>query len=241
MTLMELLVALALTAFLLLGLIQIVSAAGAATRLQDEQGHIQDASRYAIDILAAAVRQAGYSPEPWNDAYEIAGLAEGTVDAVSSSSDRLAVRSWSDLNCFDNRNPVTDAEGNPRFFLRESTFDLNGSRNLTHHCRYGPSPSELIVQIRRQGLIPGVEAFQLLFAEDGDGDGTVERWVNAGQWGDPRRILGVKIGLLLASDKAVDGGAIEEFSVLDARVKRPADGKLRRLVQFTTSIRGRTG
>ena len=241
MSLVELLLALALTTFLLVGLIQIVSAAGSTARLQDNQGQMQDRARYAVELLAGAVRQSGFNPEPWNDAYELQGLAEDTLDAVSPASDRLAIRSWSDLNCFNNRNPETDPEGNPRFYIRESTFDLNGSRNLTHLCRYGPSLAQLTTQIRRQGLIPGVESFQLLFGEDADSDGNIEKWVTAGQWGDPQRVLGIKIGLLLVSDDVVADPAANRYDVLDISINKQPDGKLRRVVQLTAAIRGRNG
>jgi type IV pilus assembly protein PilW len=241
MTLIELTVAMALTAFLLLGLIQIVSAAGAAVRLQDDQAQIQDRARHAIETLAGAIRQAGFSPKPWNDVYDIPALTGDTLDSVSASSDRLAIRGWSDLNCFDNRNPVEDSDAHPLFYIRESIFDLNGSDNLTHLCRYGPSASELVTQIRRQGLIPGVESFQVLFGEDSNGDGHIDRWVRAGQWADQRQILGARVGLLLAGDATVAEAVVKEYFILESLLAAPADRALRQVIQFSTAIRGRTG
>jgi len=241
MTLLELLVAMALSAFLILGLIQIVAAASASTSLQENQAQIQENARRAMNTLSSAIRQAGFSPEPWSDSYPAPDLAEDNVDAVSSTSDRLALRSWSDLNCFDNRNPVEDALGNAEFFIRETVFDLNSSNNLTHQCRYGPTLSELTTQIRRQGFIPGVESFQVLYGEDPDQDGGIERWVRAGRWGDPNRILGVKIGLLLSGEDAVARPEAKDYAVLDTEIRKRADGKLRRVFQFTAAIRGRAG
>jgi len=241
MTLLELLIAMALSSLLLLGLVQIVAAASTASRLQDNQGQLEDTSRYAIELLGGAVRQATFNPQPWNDSYDSPGLTENTIDAIAQGSDRLTVRSWSDLNCFNNRNPATDSEGTPLFYIRESTFDLSSSNNLAHSCSYGPSPEELSIQIRRQGLITGVESFQLLFGEDANHDGQIERWVNAGQWLDRQQVLGVRFGMLLAADEAVTDYTIKEYMVLDSRVRPRNDGKLRRLVQFTIAIRGRTG
>ncbi len=68
-TLLELLLATALAALLILGLVQIVSATSAAGSLQRNQAQIQDHARFAIAILSRAIRQAGYRPEPWNGAY----------------------------------------------------------------------------------------------------------------------------------------------------------------------------
>jgi type IV pilus assembly protein PilW len=240
MTILELAVTMALSSLLILGLIQIVSAATASNRLQENQAQIQENARMAMNTLSAAIRQAGFSPEPWNDLYTVAGLADNSLDAVSTNSDRLSIRSWSDLNCFNNRNPVIDSSGNSLFFIRESVFDLSGGNNLTHLCRYGPSLSDFTTQIRRQGFIPGVESFQVLYGEDPDRDGGIERWVRAGRWDDPGRILGVKIGLLLSGNDAVTRPETKDYSVLDTEIRKRADGKLRRVFQFTTAIRSRT-
>ena len=243
-TLVELLLAVALAALLILGLVQIVAAASAAGGLQRNQAQIQDHARFATAILSRAVRQAGYRPEPWNEAFAEEALTVESANAVSASSDRLAVRGWSDLNCFDNRNPDLDAAGEPRFYVRESVFDLSGGHNLTLLCRYGPSATELTTQIRRQGVVKGVESFQALYGEDADLDGNIERWVRAGQWSDARRVLGVRIGLLLASADAVADPQAqpdpETLKVLDTTTAAPADGRLRQVVDFTVALRGRT-
>ena len=88
-----------------------------------------------------------------------------------------------------------------------------------------------------------VESFQVLYGEDADLDGNIERWVAAGQWSDPQHVLGIRIGLLLASENAVaDQQTIppaEPLRILDATVTPPADGKLRRVVEFAVALRGR--
>ena len=241
MTLMELLIAMALTSLLLLGLVQVVAAAGSAARFQNNQGQLAENSRYAIELLRGTVRQAVFSPLPWDDGADTPGITESTMDAAAHGSDRLVIRSWSDLNCFNNRNPVQNAEGAPRFFLRESTFDLTGSKNLAHGCKYGPSADDMTTQIQRQGIISGVDSFQLLFGEDADGDGDIERWVKAGQWLDRDHILAVRVGILLASEEAVAEHGAAEYMVLDTQFRPRARGKLMRLVQFTTAIKGKTG
>jgi len=237
LTLLELLLALALTALLVLGLVQIVASTSAAGSLQRNQAQILDHARFAYETIARAIRQAGYRPEPWSTDYDPGAIAAQTLDGVSATGDRLAVRSWSDLNCFDNRNPDLDSAGHPRYYLRETIFDLTHSKHLARECRYGPNASELVTQVPRQGLVPGVESFQLLYGEDSDEDGNIERWVRAGQWSDPRRVLGVRIGLLLASEDVVAESQARTFEVLDVVTTRPADGRLRRLFDFAVAIR----
>ena len=240
MTLVELLVATAVAAVLVLGLVTIASATSAASQLQRNEAQLQDNVRYAANLLSRAVRQAGFSPAPWDEAFRREALTAESANGGPGSGDRLAVRTWSDRNCFENRNPDLDDAGQPLFYLRESVFDLTGSKNLAHECRYGPTPADLTIQIRRQGVVPGIESFQVLYGEDEDGDGAIERWVTAGAWGDPALVLGIRIGLLAVSEDAVGEPAAHDYEVLDVTESRPADGRLRRVFQFAAAIRGRT-
>lgn len=241
MTLVELLIAMALASLLALGLVQIASAASAADRLQRNQAEVLERARFALGNLARAIRQAGFRPEPWNPAFAADALADDNVDAVAPAGDRLSLRAWSDRNCFDNLNPDRDGAGRPRFYLRVQVFEVNASGQLAHTCRYGPAMDALTTQIRRQGLLPGVETLQVLYGHDGDGDGSADSWARAGQWSDPRRVLGVRIGLLLAGDDVVVEPGEATYDVLGDPVRTPADGRLRRLFDFTVAIRGRTG
>ena len=192
-------------------------------------------------MITRFVRETGFSPEPWNPGHQLSGLADGNADSVGSGSDRLAVRSWSDLNCFDNRNPDLGASGQPAFYIREAQFDLNSGNGLTWQCRYGPSEAGMVTQIRRQGFVQNVESFQVLFGEDTDGDGAIDRWVQAGQWETPDQVLGMRFGLLLASEDRVAEQHSPGFQVLDKALEKQADGRLRRVFEFAAAIRSRTG
>lgn len=240
LTLVELLVALALTAFLVLGLVQMVSAATAADALQRNQAQILDRARFALGTLGRAVREAGYRPQPWSDVYEIDMLTDDTLDGASPRGDRLAVRAWSDRNCFDNRNPDTDGDGRPLFYLRESVFEPLAAGGLAHSCRYGPDAASLTTQIRRQGLVEGVESLQVLFGEDSDADGNIDTWVPAGHWADDRRVLGVRVGLLLAGEDAVTGAGVVDRTILGEPWRTAGDGRLRAVFESAFAIRGNT-
>ncbi|MEE8496583.1 MAG: PilW family protein [Xanthomonadales bacterium] len=241
MLLAELLLAVLLSAFLVLGLVQIVAAARSSFRLQENEAEVQENGRHAIATLGVLIHQAGFSPQPWNESFKSQALTSDTRDRVSSRSDRLALRSWSALNCFDNRNPIEDESGEPAFFIRESVFDLNSRRDLTHTCRYGPTVAEFITQIRRQGFIRNVESFQVLYGEDRDHDGSIDRWVRGGQWSDEKQVLGVRLGLLLGSSDVVVEQVAQDFSILDFQHRTRADGRLHRLLEFTVAIKGRSG
>jgi len=241
MALIELVIALALTALLVMGLVQIAAAASASTQLQRNQAQLQENARLAVNVISRAVHRTGFNPRPWSPQFPPTGLAETSMDNVSVAGDRLVVRDWSNLNCFDNRNPDQDASGNPLFYIRESAFDISSGESLTRQCRYGPSLTELTTQVRREGFINNIESFQVLYGLDSDQDGNVETWVRAGEWEDSRHVLGLRIGLLLSSEEAVVEAVSRSYSVLDATIVKSADGKLRRMSEFTAAIRGRTG
>jgi type IV pilus assembly protein PilW len=241
MALMELVIALTLSALLVLGLVQIAAAASSSTQLQRNQAQVQENARLAFNTLSRVIHRAGFNPQPWNPQFPPMGLAETSQDHVSAAGDRLVVRDWSDLNCFDNRNPDQDTSGNPLFYVREIVLDVNSDKSLTHQCRYGPSLTKLTTQVRRQGFINNIESFQVLYGQDSDRDGNIETWVKAGGWDDIRYILGLRVGLLLSSPDAVVEPVSRRYEVLDSTVERRADGKLRRVSEFVLAIRGRAG
>ena len=241
LTLIELILAMAISTLLVLGLIQIVSATTASVLLQENQAQVQERSRLALKTLTGAIQTSGFNPEPWEEKYSVTGLGEETADNISKTSDRLALHTWTDLNCFNNRNPAQDSMGNSLYYFRESIFDLNTDNHLALLCRYGPSKTELTTQIRRQGLVPGIESFQVLYGQDSDQDGNIESWVRAGQWTDSSHVLGVKIGLLVSGDDAVMESETSVYRILETHVTKAADGRLRKIVQFAAAFRGWAG
>jgi type IV pilus assembly protein PilW len=240
-SLLELLMAMLIGAILLIGLAQVVAAARSSFLLQESMAELQEGGRFAIDNLAAVLRHAAYTPEPWQGAGEPVGLTSETRDAVSSKGDRLAMHTWSERNCYGGDNTVTDANGRPRFYLMESILTLSSSGNLAFTCRYGPSASAFVTQVLNQGLLENLEALQALYAEDLDNDGQADRWVKGGQWLDQSRISGLQIAVLIRSDQVVTDGASRSYTVLDKVINAPADGKLRRVFTYSQALRGRSG
>jgi type IV pilus assembly protein PilW len=238
-SLVELLIASALGTVLLLGMVQLAATTSATSQTQESHALLQERAVFAMHMLAEHVRQAGYRPQPWNADSEIQAITVASADTVSTHGDRLAIQSLSELNCFSVRNPDLDSDGRPLFYRLESTFDLNGSGNLTYRCRYGPGPGAMVEQIRRQGQVPGVDSFQVLYGEDSNADGTVDHWSRAGEWQNQEKILGLRIGLLLRGELPTQSPATSVYSVLDHSFIAPADGKPRRLYQLTAALRGR--
>jgi len=236
LSLIELLLAMLIGAILLTGLIQIAASARSSFLLQEAIAEVQESGRYVVDSLGDILRQTVFSPQPWLASATAIGLTAETVDSVSAHGDRLAIRTWSERNCFGNPNPVLDSDGRPEFFLKEVILELNGSGNLAHTCRYGPGTEALVNQILRQGLVQNVEAFQVLYAEDLDGDETPDRWVVGGDWEAPEAVLGFNLAVLIRSSQPVAEPVSRVVNVLDHVVSTPADGRLRELVTYAQSL-----
>ena len=241
MSLLELLVAMLIGAILLIGLVQIVAGARSSFRLQEGLAELQESGRFAIDSLGNVLRQSAFAPEPWSDAADPVGFTPETTDALSSKGDRLAIRTWSEHNCFGAANTATDASGHPRFYLMESILTLSSSGNLAYTCRYGPTAKQFVTQILSQGLLENLEALQALYAEDLDNDGQADRWVKGGQWLDQARVLGLQIAVLVRSDQIVTEGTSRSYTLLDKVINAPADGRLRRVFTYSQAFRGRSG
>ena len=240
MSLVELLIGMLLATILLTGLVQIAASARNMFRLHEGIAELQESGRFALDSIGTVLRQAAYTPEPWNEALPPVGLTADTADNVSGRGDRLAIRTWSDRNCLDNPNPVLDAQGLPRFYLRESILELNADANLTHTCRYGPASNQFVNQLQRQGLVQNAEALEIRYAEDTNADGHADRWVAGGQWAEERGVVAIQLGLLLASNDPVTEPASRSFDVLDRLFTAPADGRLRKVWTHTLVLRGRS-
>ena len=235
----ELLVAGLVSAFLVLGLVQMAAASSRGLQLIESISQTQQGGRFAVQQMQRAVMAAGFNPQPWTHSVPEPGLLAATEDGGSGESDKLAVHQVSDRNCFENLNPVQDASGQAAFYVRESTFERSGTGNLAHTCFYGPEGGTLIRQINRQGIAEGVESFQLLFAEDTNGDRLADRRVRAGHWSDPNNVLGIDVAMLVASNDAGGDRAAQTFTILDQSMSSPADGRIRRVWSFSIPLGSR--
>ena len=238
-TLVELMIALAIGAILTTGILRVVQAASAGFRVQQGIGALQETARFSLGMMRRDIAQAGFRPEPWLPDNDLQALGAGTADDVTPHSDRISTRRLSSHNCFDNDNPVLDSDGLPKYYLRETTYSADITGKLWQTCRYGPDDGELVTQINHLGLVENIEAFQLLFAEDLDGDGSANRWVRAGQWQDKAGVLAVQLAILTAGAEPLTQPSVQSFRVLDQQIQAGADGRLRAVFQTTVAIQGR--
>lgn len=238
-TLMEVMIGVFLSTLLLSGIVQLMGGSVSAYRLQLSQSQLEESARYARDVLMTHITQAGFQPEPWQNQSGLQALTDETLDGGSSAADQLGLQRWSQYNCYGNENPVTDADGQPVFYLLQTRFKVNSANNLAITCRYGPDIFNLKTQMNNFGLIEDVESLQVLYAEDRNGDEIADGWVKAQTWSQESNIRAIKVALLLSTRQAFDQTISTEITLLDESITTPADGHLRRIKSWTSAIRGR--
>ena len=238
-TLMEVMLGVFLSTLLMSGIVQLMLGSVSAYRLQLSQGQLEESARFARDVLIAHISQAGYQPEPWQDAPEFVAVTNESKDGGLMPGDQLGLQRWSNRNCYGDENPVTNAEGQPEFHLIQTRFHVNSSNNLAMTCRYGPEASSLLTQINNYGLVEDVESMQVLYAEDRDGDKISDSWVTGQAWLHESNIRSIKIALLLSGRQPFRQATSEDITLLDTSISTPADGHLRRVSLLTSAIRGR--
>lgn len=238
-TLMEVMIAIFLSTLLMSGIVQLMGGSVSAYRLQLSQGQLEESGRYARDVLITHISQAGYHPKPWQNQPELPALTGETLDGSIVPGDQLGLQRWSRRNCYGNENPVKDGDGRPAFHLLQARFRVNNSNNLAITCRFGPDASSLTTQINNYGLVEDVEAMQVLFAEDRDGDRVADSWVTGQAWQQEGNIRAIKVALLLSTRQPFSQTDSEQLTLLDQTLSAPADGHLRKVSLLTSAIRSR--
>lgn len=238
LTLVELSMALFCAAMLSAGAMHYASAASAGFRLQRDLSALQESARFALSLLGDEARQAGFAPLPLAASIS-PGALTGSTDGADGGPDTLALRRWSDRNCFDNENPVTDAAGRPRHYLRQTRFSIRNARELVLRCGYGPDADQLVTQVNNLGLAENVRTLQVLFAEDGDGDGLPDRWVRPGEWTDESAVLAARVALLTALPHTGPGAPAGQTVNVAGSAYPVEPGHLARVTETTVPLLGR--
>lgn len=242
-TLLELMIALALTAFLLLSIVQVFAAAKASYRTQDAISRVQESSRFVSQFLMFHMRHAGYVPVDVADSKSLDSvITADTADGGAGGNDVLSFAYFADNNCAEQPNPVVDAFGNPAFYVKQLRFSVDAADNLIMRCEYGrtQAPADLAVQINNAVVVEGVDTFQVLYGEDVDFDESVDRWVPANQWDDELRIIAAQFGLLLRSPEQATGVDRQTYNVLGTVVPAANDGLIRKPALGVSSFRNLT-
>lgn len=200
MTLVELMIALAIGALVVLGAGSLLGIANASYAAQLDAAAVDDGGRYALDLVARAVRQAGlrdwdtFDPaagiDPLQapritglDARSIAKTTSG-IDAplpdVANGSDVLALRYQGAGAAPDGDGSVVNCAGFPVHASEDGWSILYVAKNAEGEaelrCKYRGTTTW-----GADAVVAGVDTFQVLYAVDTDmpADGVANAYLNA--------------------------------------------------------------
>lgn len=236
-TLFELLLAMALGAGVIAGLLTLTHALGESIRQQQALAGLQSSARLALESLAAEIEGAGATDQPWLPGQRPA--VSGSLAATSGDADVLVLTRRNTRNCLGNDNPARDAAGQPLPWQMRSEFALRDGERLVRTCFYGPGPGAGTRQLNAATLVEGIEAFSVRFGEDRDDDGRVDEWIRAGSWTSEPGVLGVRLGVLIVGPHAIGVPSPGRIELLGDLIDVPDDGRPRLVLERTVPIRSR--
>ncbi len=249
MTLLEIMIALGIGAFLLAGVMQIYLGSHQTYRMQDNMSRMQENGRFAIEFIARDIRTADHK-QCFRDASS-GGEVFGLNDSGLNNSDRITV-----IQKDDECGAAANAFSAISFFIRNANGQPALYRVTLPTPTVGsPAPTTVVAATTAINsavaaaddnavLIEGIENIQILYGVDTDvidtaDYGTPNYYVAAETVGlDMDRVVSVRISLLVHS---IDNGLTSALSpyVFNGVSTTPTDRRLRRVFTSTIVLRNR--
>lgn len=240
-TLVEIMVALVISLFLVAGLIQVLISSRQVYRVQDGLARIQENGRFGMDFITRSIREAGYpaiSDKPAVNYGKFDGTAIRGEEGTSGTPDTITLSFDAGTDCLGNDTLTVSVPGGSvgravnQFFLEDGSLKCK-TFNPTDY------PSALTLR-QTQPLIDNVEDMQILYGIDRSGDQAANRYVNAtGVDNDWNNVVSVRVCLLVRSVE--DNLLNEKLSYQDCNgsSKTPTDRFVRRIFISTINLRNR--
>ena len=214
-TIVEMMVTLAISSFLILGAVTFFASAHKSNQVQAALSGLSVSGRFGLDQLTRDVRMTGYRDSNWTI---------GPLSNVLSAIDGLAV------------------DGGDTITLRfEGARDCNfvpavaGIVSNTYRVSNGG------MECNGQPVAAGIQEMQVYMGEDIDNDGVSNRWLAPGTAGlDLTRIVSIRVHLLVSTsgnDISLGNQAYYFNNALQPAVN---DGQIRREYSTTISLRNPT-
>ncbi len=245
-SLVEIMVALLLSLFLMGGVIQVYLSSKQTYRAQEGYSRLQENGRFALELLSRQIRMAGYKSSAWDQtetafppaspfgsAAQIVVGTEGGTTPSPSLSDSVTIRLQGSAD-----GTLQDCLGSTITTSTTIAFTLSSNRLM---CATTAQPTP-------QPIVDGVENMQILYGVDTDGDLYANKYRNANQVGASEwtSVVSIRIGLLLNTVQNVSTEAdTVTFNLLGTSVPAPATTDATRFMRrhsfiTTISLRNRT-
>lgn len=236
LTLVEILVALVISLFLVAGLLQLFISTRLSARVQENLSRVQENGRYTIDYISRFIRLAGYRSRftierglSFEGQFPGVQAIQGTNDDGPNNSDRITVAFEGEGAGQGDIRDCLNAQINDSVTASNALSINNGSLQ----CQSGAG-------VPAQTIVEDVENMQILYGENTDSDtlGVADRYIPANNVGRWDRVVSVRISLLLRTpeDNLVDS---PQPYIFNGATVTPSDRRQRRVFTTTITLRNR--
>ena len=262
-TLVELMIGLVISAFIMTALMQVIVSGGASYRFVGEFSRLQEDGMYALQFIGKSVRYAGFREISESvDGGEV-GLTElDTIFRGPSETDshrgahgmgsaEVVSQDMEGLVKVTNAKPATDFlilryQGHAGKNIYDCVGGIIRNDTVVIQMMYIRNDNVLVCGVREAGtdkiisfqpLVENVEDMQVLFGVDNNSNGVTEvnGYVNQGG----HNVVSVKVALLMSASVGATGVKNSSFRLLDKEPYSIADGKFRRVFLHTFALRNR--
>jgi len=233
-TIIELMITMAITSFLILGSVTFLVSARNSNQLQTALSDLNSSGRFGLDQISRDLRMSGYREEDWT-----AGALDTVITATNGTSDdggdsiSIVYEGYRDC-AFVSLGFMEDLDGDgigetPRPGLVTNTYQVVDGN----------------LQCNGQSITSGVEEMQVYFGEDTDANESPNRWIAPGTAGlNMERVVSVRIHLLARTTGNNDlSQGLQKYwfdNVYRNETDPVDDGQIRREYLVTVALRNPT-
>ncbi|MBI4755012.1 MAG: PilW family protein [Betaproteobacteria bacterium] len=226
MTLVELMIGLTLTLVLMVALVGLYVGSRQTYRVDDDNSRLQEAGRFAIELLGRNVRQAGFSDVPTQTSsrkVSFTGVPLTGQDGPAGASDTVTVSFDAPADCVGAATPAG---------IAVNRFSVNAQATALECTGNGGTS---------QALLDGVEDLQVRYGIDTDGDQSADRYVAdpAAAGGGHDRVISVQVCLRIRSPAEGVTDRPQTYTDCGGAVVTAPDRRLRRIFTATFNLRNR--
>ncbi|AMK78282.1 MULTISPECIES: PilW family protein [Methylomonas] len=232
MTLIEIMIALLIGAFLLTGIIQIFIGSRQSYRMQENMSRLQENGRFALEFLSHDIRMTGFwgCRNPTSPDIDIAGTNDNATngDSIDNGTDTITLK-----GTFTQTPTGTCGTA----VLSTDAYYTHASSTITYKV------NNSVLQQDTNGLnnpmVEGIENFQILFGADTNNDNSPDYYVAAGTTGlNMAQVVSIRISLLAATIE--DNLTSQPIPyTYNGATTTPTDRKIRRVFNATIAVRNR--
>ncbi len=245
-TLVELMIAMTIGLIILLVIGTIFTSNRQAFRMQEDNAHIQESGRFALEIIGRSIKQAGNAEIPFTG-FKVAftGVAITGTDGAAGTADTITVQYdgvAGDTSCSTTIDAAEVAAGRT---IIQNHFNLDAA-NAELQCEGtneatpgipGPSPIGDVI-------LENIEDLQIWYGIDTTGDQSANQYITApATFADPlwEQVVTTRVCVLIRSEKTnvVVSTTGTYLDCNGVAIAVPADGRLRRAFTGTFNLRNR--